>query len=350
VRDGAAAEPPGAGDARPQRGPFARFLAAAASVAVRFVLLFPALFAFGALLAPGGALATTLAILHAAASLCALVLVRPLRKAAAIALGLFGAVEVWFLSLEPRNDREWQTEVLRTPRVERKGDLATVRDIRDFAWTGPSSAEPRWTTRTFDVSKLDSLGLVLSYWDGNTSICHTMLTFGFSDGQHLAVSVETRKEVGEEYSAWRGFFRRYELCYVLAEERDLIGVRAAQRAEDLYLYPLLTPPDARRRLLEDILATAESLAVEPRWYGALRTNCTTTLQGHIDDAVGRPSRFRFDTMLNGKIDEVAWKAGSIGGAAPFSAVRAAHRITDAAKAAAGSDDFSRRIHAVIEGR
>jgi esterase/lipase superfamily enzyme len=34
--------------------------------------------------------------------------------------------------------------------------------------------------------------------------------------------VETRKETGEEYAALRGFFRQYELHYVVADERDVI--------------------------------------------------------------------------------------------------------------------------------
>jgi uncharacterized protein DUF4105 len=326
-------------------GRLGRVLRGAGSAAVRLLLLLPTLFAFGAVLAPGGAVATALASIYGLGTVAVLILVRPLWQAAAIALAAFGAVIVWFESQEPRSDRPWQDEVLRAPRVVREGDLATVTDVRDFDWTGDVTANPRWRTESYDLSKLDSLSLVLSYWDDNTAICHTMLSFGFSDRRYLAVSVETRKEIGEEYSAWRGFFHQYELFYVLAEERDLIGVRAAHRAEDLYLYPLRTPPDARRRLLEDILAKAEGLAIRPEWYGALRTNCTTTLQAHVDQALGRPSQFHWDTMLNGSIDEVAWRSGAIAGDPPFSAIRAAHRITDAAKAAAGTDEFSRAIHA-----
>lgn len=327
-----------------------RVLAVAGSVVARVLLLLPALLAFGALMAPGGAVATTVGIVFAAGTLAALVLLRPLWKAAAVTLGAFLCVLVWFESQSPRNDRDWQPDVSRVSRVERKGELATIRDVRDFDWTGDTTANPRWTPRTFDLSKLDSVWLVLSYWDGNTEICHTILTFGFTDGQYLAVSVETRKEVGEEFSTWRGFFHQYEIFYVLAEERDVIGVRAAHRNEDLYLYPLRMDAGERRRLVEDILVSAGALADTPQWYGALRYNCTTTLQTHVDAALGRPAHFHWDTVLNGHIDEKAWRTGSIADA-PFDAgrafaeVRAAHHITDAAKKAAGSADFSRAIRA-----
>lgn len=325
-----------------------RVLAVVGSVAARILLLVPALLAFGALLAPGGAVATVLACVAGLGCLAALVLLRPLWKAAAVTLGVFVVVLVWFESQSPRNDRNWQTEVSRPSRVERKGDTAAVRDVRDFDWTGAETANPRWAPRTYDLAKLDSVWLGLSYWDGNTGICHTILSFGFTDGQYLGVSVETRKEVGEEFSTWRGFFHQYEIFYVLAEERDVLGVRAAHRGEDLYLYPLRMEPAERRRLLEDILDSAGALADTPEWYGALRFNCTTTLQRHVDAALGRPAHFHWDTVLNGHIDEKAWRRGSVADAPfdegrPFAEVRAAHRITDAAKAAAGGADFSRRI-------
>lgn len=327
-----------------------RALALLGTIVARILLAVPALLAFGALAAPGGTVSTIVAGLFAAVALCVLILLRPLWKSAAATLGMFGLVLIWFSCQTPRLDREWQPDVSRPPRVSRNGDLVTIRDVRDFDWTSASAGNPRWTERTLDASKLDSVWLALSYWDGNTAICHTMLSFGFSDGQHLAVSVEARKEVGEEYSAWRGFFHQFELLYVIAEERDVFGVRAAHRDEDLWLYELRLDAPERRRLFDDLLATAHSLGEKPEWYGALRRNCTTTLQSHIDVAFGRAPTFHFDTLLNGDIDEVAWKRGKLKDERPFAEVRAAHRITDAARAAAGRPDFARLVRESIRAR
>lgn len=285
--------------------------------------------------------AAGIAVLIAAAAVQ--VFVRPFKRMALVCASAFAVVFLGFALISPSNERPWLPDVAVPTRVERDGDRVTLRDVRDLQWTGAETFEPRRRDRTIDLSQLDSLWLALSYWDGNTSICHTMFSFGFTDGTYLALSVETRKETGESYSAWRGFFKQYELFYVLAEERDLLGVRAAHRAEDLYLYPLATEPGARRRLLEDILATAHGLESTPEWYGALGRNCTTTLQQHVDAALVRTSKFRFDTVLNGTIDEKAWRLGAFRDERPFAEVRAAHRITDLAKDAAGADDFSRRI-------
>ena len=50
-------------------------------------------------------------------------------------------------------------------------------------------------------------------------------------------SIETRKTIGETYSAVRGLYRQYTLIYVVADERDSIRVRTNYRhGEDVYLY------------------------------------------------------------------------------------------------------------------
>ena len=46
------------------------------------------------------------------------------------------------------------------------------------------------------MNRLTGVDLFMSYWNGE-EIAHTIVSFGFSDGQHLAFSIETRKEKGE---------------------------------------------------------------------------------------------------------------------------------------------------------
>ena len=71
------------------------------------------------------------------------------------------------------------------------------------------------------------------------SIAHTMLSFGFEDGAPVCFSIETRNEIGEEYSALRGLFKNYELVYAGGDERDLVGLRTTHRkGEDVRLYRL----------------------------------------------------------------------------------------------------------------
>src|SRR5262249_30738098 len=145
--------------------------------------------------------------------------VRPVGRAAAVWLVGFAGVLVWWLSLAPSNDRKWQPDVARIPYAEVHGDELVLHDLRDFEYRSETDFTSHWEERRYDLWKLVGQDLFLSFW-GPTLIAHTIMSWEFADGQHLAASIETRKEEGESYSALRGFFRQYELYYVLADERD----------------------------------------------------------------------------------------------------------------------------------
>lgn len=65
------------------------------------------------------------------------------------------------------------------------------------------------------------------------------------------MSIETRKEQDDSYSAVLGFFRRYELCYVVGDERDLIGLRTNHCGEQVQLYRIGGATNNIRGLLLD---------------------------------------------------------------------------------------------------
>jgi hypothetical protein len=320
-----------------------RFLLGLLRGTVRLLVLLPAALATTALAVAEFPGAPAVAAVFAIEVVAVQFLVKGLLRSLAWTVGGTALIFAWFATLEPRNDREWQVDVSRPPRVTFQGDLVTIRDLRNFDWTGPDAAREAWEERTYDLSKLDSMWLALSYWDGNRDICHTVLSWGFEDGRFLALSVETRKEVGETYSAWRGFFKQYELSYVLADERDLLRVRTNRRGEDMYLYPSRASAARRRAVLEQTLRSAEAIATQPEWYGVLRENCTTVLAQLMDEAIGREPRFRTSLVFNGWIDKHAYDMGVIRNDVPYEEVRAAHRVTDAARAADADPDFSRKI-------
>ena len=147
---------------------------------------------------------------------------------------------------------------------------------------------PRYDDRTFDLRELDAVDLIAVYWMGD-AIAHIMVSFGFA-GDHVAISIETRKEKGEAYSSIAGFFKRYELIYVVGDERDLIRVRTNyRRPEELvYLYRTRTRPDNARRLFLEYVDKINQLKEQPEFYNTLTTNCTTDVWSLVAGAV-RPS-------------------------------------------------------------
>src|SRR5439155_12700585 len=155
-----------------------------------------------------------------------------------------------------------------------------------FDYRSDTDFTERWEDRTYDLSRLGGVDLFMSFW-GPTLLAHTIVSWEFDDGRHLAVSIETRKERGEVYSALRGFFRQYELYSVVADERDVVRLRTNYRGERVFLYRLRGSPELARRLLVSYLEQINRLAQTPRWYNALTHNCTTTIRFHAQQAAVR---------------------------------------------------------------
>jgi hypothetical protein len=157
-----------------------------------------------------------------AAVVVALLRVRPMRRKLATLAALFLFLFAWWAMLRPSNDRVWTPDVARLPTGEVHSDTLVLHNVRNFDYRSETDFTERWEDRTYHLSNVTGVDLFLSYW-GSPNIAHTIMSWEFADGQHLAISIETRKERGEEYSAVRGFFRQYELYYVVADERDVIG-------------------------------------------------------------------------------------------------------------------------------
>ena len=283
-----------------------------------------------------------------AATIAAFVVLRPMRRAFAVYSILFAAVLVWWLSLSPSNDRMWISDVSELPSVEIDGDRATVKNVRNFEYRSETDFTEHWDTRSYDLSKIRGIDFFLSYW-GSPHIAHTIVSWDFGDGKPLAISIETRKEVGESYSAILGFFRQYELYYVVADERDLVGVRTNHRGELVRRYRLHTPPDVARAILLDYFEEINRLATEPRWYNALTDNCTTSIRQHAQHvAAGNPFNWRI--LVNGHLDELGYMRGAIDNDLPFEEMRRRADITERAQQAGSSADFSVRIREPLQER
>ena len=123
------------------------------------------------------------------------------------------------------------------------GDLVTIHNIRNFDYRTETDFTPRYYTKTFDLREVDSVDVIASYWMGD-AIAHIFLSFGFSGKDFIAISIETRRQRHQSYSTVAGFFKQYELFYVVADERDLIRLRTNYRKdppEDVYIYRTRAP-------------------------------------------------------------------------------------------------------------
>ncbi len=268
------------------------------------------------------------------------------RPAATLYLVLFALLLWRWFAIEPSNGRDWQPEGARLAHAEIDGDRVTVRNIRNFDYRTETDFTAAYYDKTFDMRRLNSVDLLAVYWMG-PAIAHIFLSFGFAGGDHLAVSIEARKEKGEGYSSVKGFFRQYELQYIVADERDVIRVRTNYRRdppEEVHLYRLIGTPEAARRLFMAYLGEINALATRPEFYNTLTTNCTTNIwllsrvnPGHVP--------FSWKILASGYLPEYLYEQGRIDTTLPFAELQRRSAINARARAADDAADFSRRIRA-----
>jgi hypothetical protein len=286
-------------------------------------------------------LAGALAAAFALGSTVLYVRVRPALRAALFVAAAVLGVAAWWLRIPPSNTRDWLPDVARPAEAHFEGNRVTVQNVRNFTYRSETDYDEIWETRTYDLDKLLGVDLFLSFW-GPTLIAHTIVSWEFEDAPPLAISIETRKEKGEAYSAILGFFRQFEVYYVVADERDVVGVRTNHRGEHVRLYRVRMPVEAAREVLVNYLEEVERLAHHPRWYNALTHNCTTTIRMHLKN-VGLARALNWRLFANGHLDELMYERGTIDTTMPLAELRARSDVTERAKAADSAPDFWRRI-------
>ncbi|HEY2103448.1 MAG TPA: DUF4105 domain-containing protein [Chthoniobacterales bacterium] len=309
------------------------------------VLVALTLWAIGALYFdfPVATLRKPAAIVYALAVLAIVALVRRRwQKAAFIAAG-FIVVLGWWLTLQPSNDRDWQSDVAQTAWAEIDGDRVTLHNVRNNEYRTETDYTLHWETRTVDLSRLRGIDLFINYW-GPEWMAHPIVSFQFDDALPVCFSIEVRLQKGEEYSSLGGIYRYAELIYVCADERDVVRLRSNFRSvQDVYLYrTTATPPQARERFVE-YLRMLNSMREHPRWYNALTTNCTTAIRAQRAAEQRLPWDWRI--LLNGYLDQMLYEHGTLAGDLPFAQLKEAVHVNAAARVANDAADFSARIRA-----
>ena len=255
----------------------------------------------------------------------------------------------WLLAIKPSNDRQWQPDLAQLPYATIDDDMVTVHNIRNFDYRSEFDFSPAYYDKTFDLNKLEGVDLFAVYWMG-PAIAHTIMSFNFGDKDYLAVSIEARKELNEGYSTIKGFFRQYELIYIVADERDVIRLRTNYRKnppEDVYLYRLKPPKENIRRLFLEYIRAINELHKKPAFYNTLLDNCTTAIW--FNTRVNpQHLPFSWKILLSGYLPEYIYESHGLATRLPFEELQQRAHINPVAQAADQSPDFSQRIRAVLE--
>ena len=250
------------------------------------------------------------------------------------------ALLAWWRTLRPSNDRAWADDVARITHGGVDGNAVTLHNVRNFEWRSNEDYTARWETRRYDLDRLVSLDMIMSYWAGG-AIAHTLISFGFDAGDHLVFSVEIRRERAKSFSEIGGFFKEFELSVIAADERDIVRLRTNVRRERTYLYRLRVAPAAMRSLFLAYVEEANSLVDRPRFYHTLTGNCTIVVYKMLRRTVGRlPLSYRL--WLSGYMPEYVYGVGGLDTRYPLELRRIGY-VSERGRGADSSPTFSADI-------
>ncbi len=253
----------------------------------------------------------------------------------------------WWLSQKPTLYKDWDSMDAILPEISWSGDTVTIAHIRDFVWKSETEYTPRYMTGTYALADIEWVHYVITPFSDHDGPAHTMLTFSFSGGRHLAISAEIRKIRGQTFDAIDGILNQYQIAYVIATESDVIKLRTNYRNNEVYIYPIKTEKEKIQLLFKSMLIKADRLTREPEFYNTLWNNCTTSILDHANS-------IRIDKLAGGKYrllpshsDEIVYAAGLIDTTLSLSDARDYYRIDEIARSATGSMDYSSLIRKSI---
>lgn len=263
------------------------------------------------------------------------------RRALIVFLPVMIGLIYWWSSITPSLNRIWADDVAQTVTGTLDGNQVTLSNVRNFEWRTPEDFTPRWEMRTYDMEDLASVDLFLSYW-ANPAIAHTLVSFGFNNGEHVVFSAEIRKERHEQFSEIGGFFKEFELAMIAADERDIIRLRTNIRKEDVYRYRINMKPEMRHALFLSYVDNANHLADAAKFYNTITANCTTVIFDMIR-AITPDLPLDYRVILSGYLPGYLYDLGAIDRNGPLEEVEKSALINQRAINADLAPDFSARI-------
>ena len=217
----------------------------------------------------------------------------------------------------PSHDRDWETGQEKLPHIVFDGDLFTIENLRDFTWTGSFEAEPNYIVESYDLREMESVDVIISHFSDFEGLAHIFLSFGFIDGRHVSISLETRREKGEAFSPFWGLLDQFETIYVVATDRDLIGLRTGHRNERVYIYPTIASPQQARELFVRLARNINDIYDEPVMYNTLMRNCTNEITRKVEEMSTLDFPLTYKSILPGYFDEVLYEMGVVDNSKPF---------------------------------
>lgn len=261
-----------------------------------------------------------------------------------VTLLLVLAYAIFSFFVRPSLERDWTEDQQILAQAEISGNVVAIKNIRNINYRTTSDYDVAYYDKAFDLEKLESVWYIVEPFSGHgAGAAHTFVSFGFASGEYVAISVEIRKEKGESFSPVKGLLRRYEIVYVIADERDVVKLRSNYRKDEVFLYPVNTSKENMQKLFVSMLLRANKLATQPEFYNTLTNTCTTNLVSHVNEIVPGRIPLSYKVLMPAYSDELAREIGLIDNMLTIDELRARYRINERSLLFADDQLFSQRI-------
>jgi hypothetical protein len=272
---------------------------------------------------------------------------KPNSRVKKVLYGLLIILFIWLIAQRPSHNRNWEVGQEKLPQIIFEDDNITINNFRNFLWKKDKEVEKIYETRKFKLSEINSADVVISHFDKNEGLAHIFLSFGTSDGKHIIVSMETRRELGEEFSPLLGLLRQFEIIYVVGSERDVIGLRTDVReGERVYLYQTIASPEKSQQLFMKLAEEINSIFAKPKIYNTLTHNCTNEISRRVESISDLDFPLSWKTIMPGYFDEILYEMKIISHNKPFEEVKKEHLI-DNTKVNYLDEDYSKQLREAI---
>lgn len=220
-------------------------------------------------------------------------LIRHILKMSVLLIVVFAITSalVYFVKSPSSSATGWSFGNAKSPSVSINDNRVQIKNYRDIDWQKLSEIpedlpqakqqieqikQQGYRTREFLLSDIQALKVVVSHFSVISEVAHLFILFELKDKSVIGLSVEARKEEGEEYTLFGGLTAKFEVIHLLGSHNDLIGLRQI-REEDIYIYPIKAKPEEAQALFKVAAERINQLDKKPELYHLFFKNCTTEI-------------------------------------------------------------------------
>ena len=217
----------------------------------------------------------------------------------------------------PSNNKNWSLGNTKTASIKINENQVMIKNFRDADWqnlgldiTALKNDDALFKDIEFQLSDIKSLKAVVSHFAIFSEIAHIFILFELKDNTTIGLSVEARKEQGEEYSLTGGLSAKFELIYLLSSYRDLVGLRL-MRGEEVYSYPINATAEEAQSLFKVVATRANQIDQQPELYHLFLKNCTTEIVRLVNQIADKTFPLLTQSFMPGDAGKALYKMNLI---------------------------------------